>query len=145
MTDRLSSSSYLVPTRLDAIDGARRWLSGHAGAAGFAGSVVHEVELALTEALSNVVRHAYRGQPGEPIELFLAIDEHALRLEVCDAAVPPFDPSTVPAPDPHRAGPGGYGLMLIETLMDEVERDFRDGCGTRLSLVKYRTADASVR
>jgi anti-sigma regulatory factor (Ser/Thr protein kinase) len=138
------SSSHVVPSRLDAIEPARRWLSEQAAAAGFAGATVQEVELALTEALSNVVRHAYGGRPDESIELFLTIDERALRLDVCDAGVPPFDPSTVAPPDLDNPSRGGYGLMLIDSLVDEVERDFRGGQGTRLSLIKHRTADTPV-
>ena len=47
----------------------------------------------------------------------------------------PFDPSVVPEPDPTVLQEHGFGLFLIEQLMDKVEYDSRDGTN-RWRLIK---------
>jgi len=51
--------SFAMPTDLTAIDAARRWAGGEARGAGIAEAAVADLEVAMTEALSNVVRHAH--------------------------------------------------------------------------------------
>jgi serine/threonine-protein kinase RsbW len=120
------TATLRITSRLAAIDEARRWVGGQL--ADRDQESVWEVELALTEALSNVIRHAYDGDESRQIELALELDGERLVLEIAHDGKP-FDPASYRAPDPPR--PGGYGLSLIDRLVDEVEHD-----GTRLCLVK---------
>jgi serine/threonine-protein kinase RsbW len=134
---RVSTDSLRLRSQLTEIVRARRWARDHAESAGFEGIDVDAVELALAEALSNVVRHAYRGDPTQEIELEIESDETRLIVIVRDWG-PPFDPTQLAPADFEMPGPGGYGLRLIEELMDEVERDTSSGDGTTLRLVKFR-------
>jgi anti-sigma regulatory factor (Ser/Thr protein kinase) len=136
------SSSLVLESRLDAIDDARRWVRACADEAAIGdheaalrSDVVSAIELALTEVLSNVIRHAYDGRPDHEIDLVVQIDRFAIRLEVCDDGRP-FDADAYRPPDLANPGRGGYGVMLIESLMDEVVRERLGDRGTRLSLVK---------
>ena len=63
--------TLLVSSRLDQIGFARRWATKHAREAGFGDEDVWAIELALAEALSNVIRHGYGGAPDEEIRLAL--------------------------------------------------------------------------
>jgi serine/threonine-protein kinase RsbW len=130
-----ASDTLSLPSQLAEIERARRWARGHAEDAGFDEEAAWAVELALAEALSNVIRHGYEGDPRQRIELSIEVDDDKLCVCVRDYAVA-FDPHEIVPTDFETPGPGGYGLHLIEELMDEVKRDTSSGSGTVLRLVK---------
>jgi len=129
--------SFAMPTDLTAIDAARRWAGGEARGAGIAEAVVADLEVAMTEALSNVVRHSYEGRSGEEVELTLAIDAERLTLGIRDDGLP-FDPGEYRPPDLEEPAEGGLGIFLIEELMDEVRRRPLEDGSTLVELVHYR-------
>lgn len=136
--DDLDQGEVLVlPSQLARMVDAREWVSARAREAGFDERAVWELDLAVTEAVSNVIRHSYENRPDQEIRLSLAVDGEKLTVVVRDfgrcfhrSAYHPEDR------DPDR--PGGYGVELIERLMDEVEWDASPAQGTRLRLTKYR-------
>ncbi len=132
-----------IASRLTEIPGVRRWAAAHARAAGYGEQDVLALEVGLAEALSNVVRHAYHGEEQHEVVVELDAGRDALRVSVSDRGEP-FDPSTrkVAEPDPDGPGDGGYGLQLIDDVMDEVTRRATPD-GTVLTLVKHRTREES--
>lgn len=137
----LGPNSLILESRFEAIDLARRFARARAQDAGFDADDVSAIELALTEALSNVIRHAYDGHPDREIGLTVTVEDSLLRLEVLDDGHP-FDPEGYSPPDLSEPGRGGYGIMLIETLMDDVARERRPDGRTCLSLAKRRPSGA---
>lgn len=133
----VSSETLTLRSQLTEIARAREWAREHAETAGFDELDVGAVELALAEALSNVIRHGYQGDPTQKIDLLIEIDQEQMCVCVRDYG-PPFDPPELVRTDFEMPGPGGYGLRLIEELMDEVKRDTSTGEGTVLRLVKHR-------
>jgi stage II sporulation protein AB (anti-sigma F factor) len=85
------------------------------------------IRLAVTEACSNCVLHAYAERAdGETYVLDARVDLHALRVTVCDSGI-----------GVHNARPNihpslGYGLTLIQTLADSAEVSTRPSGGTRV-------------
>jgi serine/threonine-protein kinase RsbW len=128
--------TLVLPSRLEDIDTARRWAACLAQEAGADEDVVAALELALTEALSNIVRHAYDGDPGQEIDLALVITETWVEVSVRDRGRP-FDEAAYRPPDPEHPGEGGYGVQLISDVMDHVNRTSLDGGGTLLEMRKY--------
>jgi serine/threonine-protein kinase RsbW len=129
--------TFEMPTDVAAIDAARRWASGHARSAAVDDVAISEVELAMTEALANVICHSYEGRPDEQLQLSLDIDESRLALGIRDCGLP-FDADRYRPPDLDEPAEGGYGVFLIEQLMDEVSRrPLHDG-GTLVELIHYR-------
>ena len=130
------SDERTIPSRLPLIEEARQWLTAHSKAAGFDEEGVWEIELALTEALANVIEHAYERDPDCEIRLAVAIDDERLAITITDFGRG-FDESAYAVPDLNVPRASGYGVHLIEQLMDEVVREASPG-ENRLSLVKYR-------
>ena len=126
-----------VPAELTAIDQARTWAAALARGAGFDAVALGDLELAVTEAMSNVIRHGYGLGSGASIDLEVVIDGDRLELCLLDRA-PTFVAAEVAPRDLDEAGEGGYGLGLIELVMDEVHRAPRPGGGNVLTLVKLR-------
>jgi serine/threonine-protein kinase RsbW len=131
-----TSASLDIASDLQNVRHARRWISDRLEAAGYPGDMIADILLAVGEALTNIVRHAYRGQPGHPIHLRLTLGPEAAEIALGDESPRPFDVSTVSAPRPEDLAEGGYGLHLIHTLMDDVRYSRGEGGGTVLHLTK---------
>lgn len=90
------------------------------------------LEVAVVEAATNVVRHAYQGIAPGPVEISLFREGSALTVEVADCGHP-FDPASVPPPpepdptDPSTWPEGGMGLPLIRSACDELSYESASG------------------
>ena len=98
-----------------------------------------ELELAVNEAASNVMKHAYHGRADQRIHLEAEVfpDHVAIRLHHLGD---PFDPSAVPPPSFDGSRESGFGVYLITRSVDDV-RYYRDERGGNcIALVKLRTS-----
>ncbi len=110
--------------------------------AGFTAEDADAVELAVAEALTNVIRHAHGGVAGSPVWTRLRLTSGAVEIRVVDEGAPFSEPASAELPDfdpsrPETLPEGGMGLYLIHTLMDVVERG-TEGTANVLRLVKNR-------
>lgn len=118
-----------------------RWVSRFAEQAGFDEGDSYAIQLAVDEACSNIIEHAYGGDGGGGlIECTLRSEIDRLTVVLRDWGRP-FDPLSVPTPDLEAdletCPIGGLGLHLIYQLMDEVHFEFTDA-GNVLTIVKYK-------
>jgi sigma-B regulation protein RsbU (phosphoserine phosphatase) len=74
--------------------------------------------LAVDEACTNIIRHAYCGGSDETIALQLLREQDMLVFELRDRA-PAVDPARIHARDLSECKPGGLGVAFIEALMDD--------------------------
>jgi len=97
----------------------------------------------VDEALTNVIRHAYQGKSGLPIEITcskLRVDHDGtplIGLEILleDSGVA-LDPTKLKGRALEDLRPGGLGLHFIHQSMDEVEYSHKNG-KNQLRMVKY--------
>lgn len=103
--------------------------------AGAPEETVGHVELAVQEAATNILRHAYAGAPG-PIRLELAAGPDRLDVLLTHDGRD-FDPTAVPPPAFDGSRAGGFGVYLIHTCMDRVT--YLHGDGRRgVRMTKFR-------
>ena len=74
--------------------------------------------LAVDEACTNIIRHAYGNCDGETIALHLSREQDMLVFELRDNA-PPVDVKKLQPRDLSECRPGGLGLPFINALMDD--------------------------
>lgn len=92
--------------------------------------------LAVDEACTNVIRHAYGGCCASTITLQLLREHDMLTFELRDRA-PAVDPNRLKARDLSECRPGGLGVAFIDTLMDDWKLEPRsDGPGNVLRMRK---------
>ncbi|MDP9427136.1 MAG: ATP-binding protein [Actinomycetota bacterium] len=127
-----------IDSRVGEITRAREWLIGHARTEGFSEKEVYKFGLAMSEACANIIKHAYGGQPGNPIDLRLVINPRSLILAIEDRGEK-FDLAGYAPPDLTEPHEGGYGVFIIRSVMDEVDYDTSGQRGTILTLVKRRS------
>lgn len=109
---------------------------------GFDEQSIGKIELAVEEAVSNVVEHAYRAEAGKGFELIFERVPLGMRIRIKEKGMP-FDPRLVASYDPTRIGgddtPKGLGLYLMNRVMDEVSFHNLGLEGKETHLVKYRS------
>ncbi len=97
---------------------------------------MYDLELALQEAASNVMIHAYGRKPGGPIRLTVEHTGESVIVHLQHRGRG-FDRSQVPDPVFDGSQFGGYGVYLIERLVDECDY-LEDGAGWKtIRLVKH--------
>src|SRR5690349_11626121 len=101
-------------------------------------AVVNDIQVALDEALSNVLAYGYEAPGGGTIVVRLAHQDGEVCIEVEDDGRA-FDPLQVPPPDLTadlaERQVGGLGIHFVRSLMDTVSYD-RRGCKNLLRLTK---------
>ena len=94
------------------------------------------VVLALDEALTNVIRHAYDGQGDQPIDITVVPMDNELNVIVRDYGKV-TDRSKIQSRDLDDVRPGGLGVHIIHECMDSVEYlPAPEGGGTILVMTK---------
>ena len=99
------------------------------------------LELAVEEAITNVIAHGFRGQGGG-VDVICRATRGIVEVQIEDSA-PPFDPLSLPEPDLtadiEDRDIGGLGIFLIRQVMDEIVYRYENGKNI-LVLVKRKTA-----
>jgi anti-sigma regulatory factor (Ser/Thr protein kinase) len=128
-----------LPSDVNYLDIARTFVAEIAGKVGLNGSEIHDLQLAVTEAVTNVIEHAYEGDSDQRIELAIEKDGECFIVAITDSGSVRFDPTSKPDPDMKeymsQCRIGGLGLFLMRKLMDEVEYTSDDN-HNRVRLVK---------
>ncbi len=115
-----------------------QWLAGY----GLGEDLEHGVVLAIDEACSNCIRHAYGGSGDCYAHLTLSEAPEFLEFEISDQGTP-CRPEQVARrelepPHPDRVTPGGLGIQLIHRVFDEVIFEPGPTSGNRVTLRLHR-------
>lgn len=86
--------------------------------AGDRDALAYNLNLVLTEALTNVIRHA--GGDNQALRVCISIEGDCLSIQVHDQGLG-FDLEGVPCPDPDELCERGRGIFIIRHLMDSVD------------------------
>jgi serine/threonine-protein kinase RsbW len=131
------------PGRFSSLDAIRNFYNTAARQAGLDEKAIQDVELAVDEAASNIIDHAYGGEDKGDIECSFRILPDGLEVLLHDNGAP-FDPSQVAMPDLTSdvccREPGGLGLHFMKQLMDSVEFSFNGHGGNLLTMTKMNRA-----
>jgi serine/threonine-protein kinase RsbW len=128
-----------IPAKPEYITLGRLALTGLARVRGepFPQEVLGDLKLALTEACTNSVRHAYSDGDGV-VEILYELHSDRLVVEVSDHGEG-FEPSEASrrALEGDGLSEGGLGIAIIEALADEFEISERAEGGSHLRFVKH--------
>jgi serine/threonine-protein kinase RsbW len=81
--------------------------------------LAYHINLVLTEAMANAIRHANEGDPEKEVHITIAILGKSLNIKVYDQGQG-FDICTLPTPDFKSLDEHGRGVYIIRSLMDKV-------------------------
>lgn len=116
---------------------------------GFGEPDVGQIILAVDEALANVIKHSYRGATDQPIRVRLQPtkgpkDCGGLLVLVRDYGKA-VDPATIQPRNLDDVRPGGLGVHIIRSVMDEAEYSCPESGGMQLRMVKYVRSEQAAR
>ncbi len=112
---------------------ARRVLAQAMDVLGVEREVTSDIEIALTEACTNVLDHA---EGAEEYEVSAGIDGDVCVIEVIDRGAGQFDPAVLGHGDAADDAEEGRGIQLMRALVDKVRFDNREQVGTVVHLEK---------
>ena len=122
-----------IPAKPEYVTLSRLALSGLARVRAFSEETLADLKLALTEACSNSVRHAYDNGQGHVDISFELLDDRLI-VEVADDGSG-FEPTAGDKGLEEDLAEGGLGIAIIRSIADEVE--FADGPGGRGSRLRF--------
>jgi serine/threonine-protein kinase RsbW len=126
-----------IPAKPEYVTLSRLALTGLAGVLALSDDTLADLKLALTEACSNSVRHAYGDADGR-VQISFQLSEDRLVVEVSDDGAG-FDPgaNTRNGEQADDLTEGGLGIAIIRSIADELEIVAQEhGRGSRLRFVK---------
>jgi anti-sigma regulatory factor (Ser/Thr protein kinase) len=135
-----------VPSETSFLGLVREVTRKMAETAGFDQGTADQLALAVDEAATNVIEHAYRGAPDRQVEIRVEDRGPEFEVEVVDSG-DTVDPRAVPDVDLRRyvseRRTGGLGMHLMEKIMDSVT--FRRSAGRNVCRLVKRKAAAARR
>ena len=123
----------IVPAKAEYVGVVRLAVSGIASRLGFTYDAIEDLKIAISEAVTNAVQHAYDDESGEVlvgcasyedrVELMITDHGQSFNFEEAKRRTGPYDEEI----EPELLREGGLGLYLMETLMDEVKIHHEEG------------------
>lgn len=84
------------------------------------GKEAASITLAVDEACSNIIRHGYKNDTSQQIDLTVYTDRGNLVIQIEDIGTH-FDITQAVPRDPEEIQPGGLGVFIINQVMDSLE------------------------
>lgn len=132
-------NSATFPANKTSLQAISEMVCTFAKSLGFSPKQVYEIDLAVDEACSNIIDHAYGPRSEEDFLVKLSSDELGMTIVLEDHGLP-FDPAEVPSPDLEspleQRQERGLGVFLIHQLMDGVAYKRVDDTTNRLIMRK---------
>lgn len=136
--DGMRSIHLRIPAKAEYVTLCRLALTGLAQLRDIGDETMAELKLALTEAVSNSVRHAYGQEGGGHVDITYRLEPDRLGIEVVDDGHG-FDPGDErPLLEGDELSEGGLGIAIIKTIADEFE--LQSTLGVRGSRLRFSKA-----
>jgi len=138
--NKIFEKELLVKSTTDNLAIIRDFIKSAANQSGFSEDSAGKIILAVDEACTNIIKHAYKYSPEGSILIKIKFNDPKFSISITDEGSH-FDPNKVPEPDLReyykQKRVGGLGMFLIKKLMDEVNYSTLSGNKNQVILVKY--------
>jgi serine/threonine-protein kinase RsbW len=118
------TKKLVIKSRTENLSSLRDFISDNANNAGLGTDDIDDIILAVDEACTNIIKHAYKSVPDGEIIIEINYNSRKFTIKLIDHGNS-FDPESVPVPDLQKylrqRKVGGLGLYLMRTLMDDVK------------------------
>lgn len=106
---------------------------------------ISQVQLAVNEACTNIIQHAYSGESEKLIRIICSMSGNDLLVRIRDWGES-FDPTSVPSPEIDselfERQLGGLGIFLMRQMMDEVRYVFYTRKHNEVIMMKHISREA---
>lgn len=122
--NKIEERKLVVESRTENLSIIRDFVYSAALAVGFNDEIIENITLAVDEACTNIIKHAYKSNPNGQIEIKLNSDSNNFFIQIIDFGKS-FAPDIIPEPNMQdyfrEKRVGGLGMYLMKKLMDEVK------------------------
>jgi serine/threonine-protein kinase RsbW len=129
-----------IESRTERLIAVRDFVSAAAREFGFPDEEISKIALAVDEACTNVIKHAYEFDPTKHLTVTVKGNDGAFEVSIRDTGKQ-FNASSLHPPDMKEYlthfRRGGLGVYLMKTLMDKIEYNFEPGQPNEVRLTKY--------
>ncbi len=138
--NRIFEKGMVVKSTTDNLALIREFTKSAAEESGFSDETTGKIVLAVDEACTNIIKHAYKYSPNGNINIGIKFEGIKFTISITDEGNH-FDPNKIPEPDLReyykQKRIGGLGMFLMKKLMDEVQYSTITGNKNQVVLVKY--------
>ena len=140
LSNTMGAETLRIQGRYNQLQSVRDMVQRGAEKAGFSSKECYACQLAVSEAVENIIRHGYGHEVPNEIKVSVISESGKLKIELTDDA-PPFNPTNNrkkrqwSVDDPPI---GGLGIHIIHSVMDDVDYKRQDG-ENRLILEKKKS------
>ena len=137
----MARSTYIltIPSATRYLEEVRSFVEVHTIEAGFDPRSIEQFKVAVDEACTNIIKHAYQGDESHAIDISITI-----YLDRCTVCIKDegnaFKPQEYHEPDifelARKRQAGGFGVHIMRRLMDHVEYA-SEGSTNEVRLTKY--------
>ncbi len=124
MSESTTTYNISVPASTEYLSEVRNFVANHAAECGFSEQEIADIRLAVDEAYTNIIKHAYNNDRQKAVDIELGCDQSELWVALLDTGNA-FDPNNYKKPDIRekikRKKRRRLGVYLIRQLMDDVE------------------------
>lgn len=145
MSEVLDYIEMKLPAKAEYVGVVRLTISGLASRLGYSYDAIEDLKIAVAEAATNVVEHAYKDTVGlmgigcrvfrDKMEIIVSDSGQSFNFEDLQKDIGPVNPNK-PVQDLKE---GGLGLFLIESLTDKVE--IKQKSGVVIKMTKFLERD----
>src|SRR3982074_3341079 len=136
-SDGARALTLRIPAKPEYVALCRLALTGLSQLRAIDDGTMSDLKLALTEAVSNSVRHAYGASGGGHVNVTYELAADRLGIEGVDDGEG-FHPHEPPSFEGEELSEGGLGIAIIRTIADEFEIQSSPGKrGSRLRFAKH--------
>jgi len=137
---KILNDELTVKSKTDNLSVVRDFIRSYASKCGLMEKEISKIVLAVDEACTNIIKHAYKYSPQGDINLRINCSQNKFVVLITDTGNH-FNPELIPEPNlaafQKEKRKGGLGIFLIKKLMDEVNYKNLSGERNQVELVKY--------
>lgn len=138
MTAKLNRK-LIVKSKTENLSIVRDFVKESANILSIPDNLISQLILAVDEACTNIIKHAYKNSPLEDIFITIEADSSKISISIRDSGIS-FNPNNIPEPNlqqfhKEKRG-GGLGMFLMKKLMDDVHYNISAN-SNEVVLVKY--------
>ena len=136
----MNTQTITIESRTEQLIDVREFISRAALEFGFAEEDVSKISLAVDEACTNIIKHAYSYDPTKKIEVTIKRGNNSFEVDIVDFGQQ-FNPAGLKTPDMKEYlshfRRGGLGVYLMKKLMDKVEYEIDPGKQNQVRMTKF--------
>ena len=132
--------SLIIPATLESLEIASAFITRATAQVGLDDHAAWQVQLAVDEAVTNIIQHSYTDATRGTIDLSWRMFDGQLEIRLRDHGQR-FDPHSIPPPDItsplEERQAGGLGLFLMNKLLDDMHFEHDPHNGNLLIMIKH--------